>query len=381
MDAVKVNKKSILIMIHCAENTGYAIASLEAVFLAAAKQSGFSDEQIFWSFKTTTTKNNPCIIACDYHDKKSHKELEKLVEYNNIVIVLAFDLGFPCSVIPALKRAGVKRIISYLGASMSSINSGIKLSIKKLEYRLTTNKPDMFIFESEAMRQTATHGRGIEKAATDIIYLGVDTHKFTPNYNQDSYTYNALSIPVNRKIIFYSGHMEERKGVRVLMQAAINLVDKLNFPDVHFVICGNKNNEADSYEKLLENKQARNHVTFAGYRSDIPELMRGSHIGTIASTGWDSFTMSSIEMMASGLPLIVSNLQGLSETIEHEKNGFLVPPGDYQELAQKIRTLVLNPVQAKKFSLVSRCRAEKLFSVDTQIVQFTTLIKNNMQMI
>jgi len=378
MDILSVKKKSILIMIHCAENTGYAIASLEHVFLSAAKQAGFADENIFVSYKTTVTKNDLHIIECDYLDKKSCRALVAHIKNNNIGTVLAFDLGFPCPVIPALKDAGVKRIISYWGASMSSINSGLKLSIKKLECFLTKNKPDMFVFESEAMRRTATHGRGIAEAATDIIYLGVDTEKFYPNYEKESYTHDKLNISTAQKIIFYSGHMEERKGVRVIVQAAIHLVDELKIENVHFVICGNKINEADAYEKLLENKNARDHVTFAGYRSDIPELMRGSDIGVIASTGWDSFTMSSIEMMASGLPLIVSNLQGLSETIEHEKNGFLITPGDYQELSHKINILVSQPELARQFSLASRLRAQTLFSINKQIECFSTLIKNNM---
>lgn len=364
-------------MIHCAENTGYAIASLEHVFLTAAKQAGFSDDQIFMSYKTTLTKNNPHIVECDYLDKKSCRALVPLIKDSNIQTVLAFDLGFPCPVIPILKSAGVKKIISYWGASMSSINSGIKLKIKKLECLLRVNKPDVFIFESEAMRRTATHGRGIAEAATDIIYLGVDTVKFYPNYDQESYTHSTLNIPTNRKIIFYSGHMEERKGVRVIIQAAIRLIDELKVSNVHFVICGNKSNEADAYEKLLENTTARNHVTFAGYRTDISDLMRGSHIGVIASTGWDSFTMSSIEMMASGLPLIVSNLQGLSETIEHEKNGFLINPGDYQELADRISMLASQPKLANEFSLASRLRVGKLFSLDKQIEKFSTLIRKN----
>ena len=66
--------------------------------------------------------------------------------------------------------------------------------------------------------------------------------------------------------------MEERKGVRVLVQAAIQLVDELDYSDVHFVICGNKNNEADMYEQLLVGKKARAHVTFAGHRSDIQRI-------------------------------------------------------------------------------------------------------------
>ncbi|RYY77033.1 MAG: glycosyltransferase family 1 protein [Gammaproteobacteria bacterium] len=378
MGCIKVSQSSILIMLHCDEATGYAISSLEFVFLNAARKAGFSDKNIFWSFKNTVTKNDPHIIKCGYFDHQDHLELQPFIKRNNIDLVLAFDLGFPCPVISELKKAGVKHIISYFGAGMSSINSGIKLMLKKLEYRFTKNKPDVFIFESEAMRATATHGRGISENATEIIYLGVDIQKFFPNYNQDTYIHKTLGVPENRKIIFYSGHMEERKGVRVIVKAAIHLVETLNISNVHFVICGNKNNEADSFEKLLDGKRARNHVTFAGYRSDIPELMRSSYAGVIASTGWDSFTMSSVEMMASGLPLIVSDLQGLSETIEANRNGFLVFPGDHEQLAQNIKTLITQPDLAKNFSIASRKRAEKLFSVDVQINEFSKLIKQYM---
>ena len=378
MDIIKVRPASILIMLHCDEATGYAISSLEFVFLNAARQAGFGDDNIFWSFKNTVTKNDSHIIKCDYYDSRDHQQLPSFIQSNNIKLALAFDLGFPCPVIAPLKNAGVKHIISYFGAGMSSINSGIKLLLKKLECQIRKNKPDMFIFESEAMKRTATHGRGVSEEATGIIYLGVDTKKFFPDYNCDKYAHKTLGIPENRKIIFYSGHMEERKGVRVIVKAAIHLVETLNTSNVHFVICGNKNNEADAYEKLLEGRTTRNHVTFAGYRTDIPELMRSSYLGVIASTGWDSFTMSSVEMMASGLPLIVSDLQGLSETIEPNLNGFLINPGDHEQLATHIKTFVEQPELAKKFSSASRKRAEELFSVDGQISAFAKLIKTYM---
>jgi glycosyltransferase involved in cell wall biosynthesis len=377
MDIQQVkNPESILIMIHCAEHTGYAIASLEKVFLASARLAGFAEHNIFWSFQSVTTTPNPQIIACDYNNPDTHKEVSALIKKQNITLVLAFDLGFPCPIISVLKKSGVKRIITYWGAGMSSINTGLKLKLKQLECLLTRNKPDVFIFESDAMRKTATHGRGLKASATDIVYLGVDVDKFTPHYNNDNYAYNTLNIPLNQKIVFYSGHMEERKGVRVIVQAAIELIDNLHVTDVHFVICGNKNNEALPYEVLLENKIAKNHVTFAGYRNDMAELMRGSHIGVIASTGWDSFTMSSVEMMASGLPLIVSNLQGLSETIEDHKNGFLITPGDFNDLAHKIQLLIANPELAVNFSVASRARATQMFSMENQIAKMADVIRS-----
>lgn len=364
---------AILIMIHCHENTGYAIASLEDIFYKAALSAGFTDEKIFWSFNGLEEKQTPKKIDCNYLTP-DREQFSSFLKKNMITTVIAFDLGYPANVIKLLKKAGVKNIISYWGASMSSINTGPKLLLKKIEYTLRKNKPDLFVFESEAMRKTATEGRGVPFRATKVIYLGVDTCRFSPSIEPNFYAHDQFDIPKDRKIIFYSGHMEERKGVRVIIKAAIKLIQNNQLQRIHFVLCGNKGNEAQIYNDMLINSEAKNHVTFAGYRSDINLLMRSSSIGVIASTGWDSFTLSSVEMMASGLPLIVSNLQGLAETTVHEHNGYHITPGSADELAERIVALTTNPDLAKQFSINSRNRALKFFTKEKQIKSISELI-------
>jgi glycosyltransferase involved in cell wall biosynthesis len=102
--------------------------------------------------------------------------------------------------------------------------------------------------------------------------------------------------------------------------------------------------------------------------------MRSSSLGVIASTGWDSFTMSSVEMMSSGLPLIVSNLQGLAETIENGKNGYTITPGDYEGLRDCIKDLVGSDELRNSFSVASRRRAVDLFSKDIQVIEISKII-------
>jgi len=104
--------------------------------------------------------------------------------------------------------------------------------------------------------------------------------------------------------------------------------------------------------------------------------MQSSTIGVLASTGWDSFTMSSVEMMASGLPLVVSRLQGLSETIEDGVNGYFFQPGDAQQLAQRIHQLLTDSQLCERFSKASRKRAEQLFSKATQVKRLAALLDN-----
>ena len=301
--------------------------------------------------------------------------MAKAITTHNIETVLAFDLTYPARIIAHLRNAGVKQIISYWGASMSSINKGLKLFLKKSEWYVRRSKPDIFVFESEAMQKTATHGRGVPIQYTCVIPLGVNTNHYQPDTSDQHYAHDALNIPRDRHIIFYSGHMEQRKGIATIMRTADHLVNKLNRRDIHFVLCGNKNGEEISYINMVNNSPAIDYVTFAGYRNDLHKLHRSSTLGVIASSGWDSFTMSSIEMMSSGLPMVVSKLQGLQETIEDEVNGFFFEPENAEMFAQKITTLIDNQDLHKKFSIASRKRAIELFSMELQIKRLSQLIK------
>jgi len=354
-------KEKILFMIHCEQNTGYAIEKLETVFECSALKAGYKKDQIHWSYSKVHSPSEQ-IHELDFNSKRGNTELSNLLAPGTFGTILAFDLPFPSSVVSTAKSHGVDKIISYWGASMSSINRGLKLSLKKLEHRLNRHKSaDLYIFESSAMQLTATHGRGIPVARTCVIPLGVDTEEYYPSEDK-SYIHQQLNIPYAQKVIFYSGHMEERKGVRIIIRAALELAEIGKIENLHFVICGNKGDQAATYLRDLGGGKAAKHVTFAGYRNDVPGLMRSSNIGVIASTGWDSFTRSSIEMLASGLPLIVSNLGGLTETTVPGKTGEVINPADYIGLSRAILKIITNQPLYEFYSKNARSLATEKFT-------------------
>lgn len=253
-----------------------------------------------------------------------------------------------------------------MGAPISGENRFLKLLLKRVEVFFSKNKPDLFIFESEAMRRFAVYGRGIRFNDTCVIPTGVDTQKFRPNTSSKNYVLNEFSIPENSKIIFYSGHMEERKGVRIIIESAIKLIDDKKVTHLHFLICGNHHGEETPFIKMLKNTKAKNHVTFAGYRTDVDKIIPGCDFGVIASTGWDSFPMSSLEIASCGLPLIVSSLQGLTETIQENVTGLSFPPGDSSQLAAAIQKLDQNEQMYFQFSKAARERIVSKYSLEQQ---------------
>lgn len=375
----------ILVFYHCGSNTGYAIEKLEHIFLSMAIKVtggiqnvhiGYNDMKGGRPTYLPKDFDNLVVIDSKSADKKDLKRIYEYIRKHQITIAFGFDQPVSATAYKAMRKAGIRLFVSYWGAPMSSLNKGLKLAAKRFEVLLTPYKPDHFIFESEAMAQTATKGRGVRSSATSVIPLGVDTEKFKPRSIYADYAYKEFGIPQNRKIIFYSGHMEERKGVHIILQSANELILNKNRTDIHFLILGNKNGDELRFDRLYKNRDSKNYITFGGYKKDIDKIMASCYVGVIPSTGWESFTMSSVEMASSGLPLIVSELQGAKETIQPGVTGILFSPGDYMDLARKIEYLLNNPSSHESMCVAARQRVLARFSKETQIENLVTKLNS-----
>lgn len=347
----------ILVLFHTPSNDGYAMTPLEKAFFETAKIISGSVSNVFFAFANLNSGRPKSLpddfqqfIALDYKDNGTFIPAGEYIKKQGINRAFCFDIQPDSPVCSFLRANGVTKIISYWGATMSSENFGLKLLLKKLSVLLMKNKPDHFIFESEAMRALAVNGRGIAKANASIIPLGVDITRFHPCREPSDYVHKLFGFPVDAQVVFYSGHMEERKGVRIIVECAIKIFNSNPARNIHFLICGNKPGENESFLKMLEGTAAQKHVHFGGYRDDLPKVMPCCSVGVIASTGWDSLTMSSVEMAASGLPIVVSRLQGLVETLEDGVTGFTFNPGDASDLAEKLLILLSDEKMRQKFS-------------------------------
>jgi glycosyltransferase involved in cell wall biosynthesis len=374
----------ILIFFHCRSNTGYAIGRLETAFFEMAQRLTHDTDKIHLGYPslaggrpTFVEKHFENIIEFDSADS-SRKNLDAIHNYireNKIDLAFGFDQPVWRSVYPVMRKAGIRIFVSYWGAPMSSINNGVKLLLKRMEVKLTRNKPDHFIFESKAMADAAVYGRGIDPHRVSVIPTGVDTEKFKPVPGNYNYPYQIFKIPENRKIIFYSGHMEERKGVHVIIEAANELIRVRNRNDVHFLLLGNTDGQEKRFAPMYFGTETEQHITFGGYRDDLNRILPSCYVGVIASTGWDSFPMSSLEMASSGLPLVASKLQGIGEGIDNGKTGYLIEPGDHLGLADRIEQLLDDSELQEGMGRAAREWILEKFSRDRQIENLTSTLQ------
>jgi glycosyltransferase involved in cell wall biosynthesis len=300
--------------------------------------------------------------------------LSDYIRQHRIGWVFGLDLSVSAGYLSVMRAAGVQRIVSYWGAPMSSLNTGVKLLLKRLEVALLRRaRPEHFIFESRAMQQFAVAGRGIPSAQTTVIYTGVDADKFRNDPAGAALVYQRFNIPRDRRIIVYMGHLHTRKGVHVLMRAAGHLSAVLRRRDVHVLFLGNR---GDEIEKFRDDFAAgADYITFGGYHDDVPALLSGCYAGCIPSTGWDSFPMSSLEMQACGLPVLVSDWQGVPETIADGESGIVVKTGDAQLLAEAIAALVDDPARRDRMARAARKRVEASLTREHQIVNLVNYLR------
>lgn len=356
-------------------NVGYAIDALTRMFLRAATRLNDGDAQrVHFAFASTRGSAGALpdgftnIIEFDptAGSRASREALARYIRENKIRFVMLLDVQPVAPLVRFLRDAGVDVVISYWGASISDPFTGPRLWMRRAGIRLAArSRVDSLVFESRAMARLAVVGRGCPASMLDVVPLGTDMARF-PLASQRGYLERELGIPASKTVILFSGHTHERKGIGTLLDAAVMLCSEAGRDDLFFLLCGNRGDEADQWLRRVRGTAAEACVRFGGYRSDMPVVMSSAHIGVIPSSGWDSFTVSSLELAAAGLPVIVSRLGGLPEAIAEGETGLVFEPGNARELASCIARLADRPDERLLFGQRGRARVQREFTLDLQ---------------
>jgi glycosyltransferase involved in cell wall biosynthesis len=371
-------------------NPGYAITYSEVLFyetgLALAAGNPSFVHFAYMNFRGGHPKFLPRgftnLIEFDFVSRNPQdiQRLSTYVKDNEIRFVLIMDIQPIHPVFKALRQAGAILIMTYWAAQISSRMPGWKLLLKRLEVALSGSKVDSLIFQSKAMADFAVFGRGVPENMIDIVPPGIDTTVFRPSHSD--YAYQMFGVPRERKIVAYSGHMERRKGVHILVEAAIDLLTRRHRKDVYFLICGNRDDgEIQEYQSMYAGMGIDHLIRFGGFRSDLAKIYPSCFCGVIPTSGWDSFTRASLEMAASGLPVVASRIGGLPEAVVAHETGLLFDPSHAEQLADSIELLLDKPDLAQTLGRRGRERCEREFTLDVQRQRFFTLIRRRLDQV
>ena len=113
-------------------------------------------------------------------------------------------------------------------------------------------------------------------------------------------------------------------------------------------------------------------VDFLGTRTDIPDVLRGFTLFTLSSIT-EGISMTILEAMACGLPVVATDVGGNREIVNPPECGLIVPPRDPQALANACLELLRDSTRRAQMSAVARQRIVEHFSLDAMVSAYSTL--------
>jgi glycosyltransferase involved in cell wall biosynthesis len=238
-------------------------------------------------------------------------------------------------------------------------------------YQLGSRIASGLIAVSEDVRKAVLDAMpGIPPEKISVISNRVDVSRYGRCRRRDEIR-AALGFGDVEHLMTVVAILKTQKGHAVLLDALAKVAGK--HPQLHVLIAGD-----GELRPELENRSRELHlesqVHFLGTRKDIPDLLSASDSFVLPSL-WEGMPMALIEAMASGLPVVATDVSGTREVMVDGETGLMVPPGDPDQLAQAIDQILSNPAQADAMGAAGRRRVETSFSAQTQAKEYLALFE------
>ena len=220
---------------------------------------------------------------------------------------------------------------------------------------------DLELYQSREDLAWARRRRVVGPGRSILLGNGIDLDRFHPSLRggeRRTELRAELGFGPGDVVIGTVGRMVREKGYRELFAAAQAL--RAQDPDARFLVVGEADPAKPDAVTAEEVLAARPHVTFTGWREDVPDLMAAMDVFVLPS--WrEGMPRSAIEASAAGLPLVLTDIRGCREVVSHGIEGLLVPVRRPDALADALLRLVRRPDLRERMGLAARVRAERDF--------------------
>jgi glycosyltransferase involved in cell wall biosynthesis len=155
------------------------------------------------------------------------------------------------------------------------------------------------------------------------------------------------------------------KSIHTLVDAADRLINGEKLAQVYFAHCGDGPEGAELAAQVAR-LGLQNHYFFLGMRSDVPSILKSADIAVHPSQG-EGLSLSILEFMCAGLPVIVSDDPTTSQTIAHGSTGLLFKTGSAADLAAKLQHLVGTPAARAALGQAAAAKVNGDYSLESTI--------------
>lgn len=257
------------------------------------------------------------------------------------------------------KVNGVVNAISGLGGFFAEENKGLLARVMPRVLKFSHSMKNLLcIFQNnDDWGLYVKHGIIKHEQGRFIKGSGVNLEEFA--YTPEN-TEGKLHVILTARMIV-------EKGVFLITEAAERLRKKYQDKVEFWLVGGLDDHPGAITKEQLDKVCDGSYIKWLGYRTDIRDLLRESHIVAFPSYYMEGLPKSLIEADATGRPVITSNSVGCKDTVVDGYNGYLIEPKDVDALTAKLDVLLSDAELRQTMGKNSREYAEKYFDIDVVI--------------
>ncbi|MEH7112579.1 glycosyltransferase family 4 protein [Neobacillus niacini] len=205
--------------------------------------------------------------------------------------------------------------------------------------------------------------------------VGVNTDRFKP-VDQDSKSNlrKLLGFQMDDFLLFYAAEFNENKNQRFLINMLSTIKEQA--PNVKLLLAG-EGALVEDCKILASQLGVHRMVKFLGYRTDIHSILPICDV-TVASSLREGLPVNIMEAMSCGLPVVVTENRGHKELVENNRNGWIVDKNNFQEMGERIKILVNDPVKKMEFGKYGREMIKSKYCLQNVLEQKCSIYKKFM---
>lgn len=229
-----------------------------------------------------------------------------------------------------------------------------------------------YIALSQDLAEWLEQHAGVDAKKISQIYNGVDTKRFFPPVNRLSLPIDDF-VPQDGVVIGTIGRMQPEKNQLTLVCAFISLLDTVERgrERLRLVLIGD-GPLREQAQALLLDANAAELAWIPGTREDAPKMMQTFDIFVLPSL-IEGVSNTILEAMATGLPVVATEVGGNAELVNNDETGLTVPANDVVAMSQATQRYIENPVLRQHHGAAGRMRVEKMFSMESMVSGYLTV--------
>ena len=214
--------------------------------------------------------------------------------------------------------------------------------------------------QGEYLRSQEGVGRHVWESVREVVIPnGIDLPE-CPGLAERARARAALGVTADDVVVGVVARLSPQKAHHVLFEAVARCLPDV--PSLRLVVIGD-GELGPRLHRSAEQLGIGHRTTFLGTRRDVPLLLPGLDVSCLSSVH-EGVPIALIEAMAAGVPIVASDCGAVRDIVDDGEQGYLVPVGDVDRFADRLRLLAGDPDLRARLGKAGRVRAEREFDIE-----------------